>query len=50
MHLAFGDAADGLGGFRWSMKRAERVKTVALAGGPRPDRVIFYREVARPPP
>jgi DNA-binding PucR family transcriptional regulator len=46
VHLAFGDVADGLGGFRWSMKQAERVKTVALAGGTRPDRVIFYREVA----
>lgn len=45
-HLAFGDVADGLGGFRRSMKRAERVKTVAQAGGRRLARVIFYSEVA----
>lgn len=44
-HLAFGDAADGLGGFRRSLTRAERAKTVALAGGRRLGRVTFYSEV-----
>jgi DNA-binding PucR family transcriptional regulator len=46
-HLACGRAEDGLCGFRASLKQAERVKAVALAGGDRPSsRVVFYSEVA----
>jgi DNA-binding PucR family transcriptional regulator len=46
-HLAFGRVEDGLSGFRASVKQAERVKAVALAGGGRPGaRVVFYDEVA----
>jgi DNA-binding PucR family transcriptional regulator len=45
--LAFGRAEEGLPGFRASLKQAERVKAVALAGGDRPhSRVVFYNEVA----
>ena len=45
--LAFGRAEEGLSGFRASLKQAERVKAVALAGGDRPHaRVVFYNEVA----
>jgi DNA-binding PucR family transcriptional regulator len=45
--LAFGRLEDGLSGFRASLKQAERVKAVALAGGDRPHaRVVFYNEVA----
>ncbi|WP_370462719.1 PucR family transcriptional regulator [Mycobacterium sp. Marseille-P9652] len=46
VHVAFGDVSDGLVGFRQSMRRAERVKALALAGGHRPARLTFYREVA----
>ena len=45
--LACGRAEDGLSGFRASLKQAERVKAVVLAGGDRPSaRVVFYSEVA----
>ena len=45
--LACGRAEDGLCGFRASLKQAEQVKVVALAGGDRPSvRVVFYSEVA----
>jgi DNA-binding PucR family transcriptional regulator len=45
--LALGRAEEGLSGFRASLKQAERVKEVALAGGDRPHaRVVFYNEVA----
>jgi DNA-binding PucR family transcriptional regulator len=45
--LAFGRVEDGLGGFRASLKQAERVKSVVLADGGRPGgRVVFYNEVA----
>jgi DNA-binding PucR family transcriptional regulator len=45
--MAFGRAEEGLAGFRASLKQAERVKAVALAGGDRPSaRVVFYGEVA----
>jgi DNA-binding PucR family transcriptional regulator len=45
--LAFGRVEEGLSGFRASLKQAERVKAVALAGGDRPHaRVVFYNEVA----
>lgn len=45
--LACGSAEDGLSGFRASLKQAERVKAVALAGGDRPSaRVVFYSEIA----
>jgi DNA-binding PucR family transcriptional regulator len=45
--LALGRAEEGLSGFRVSLKQAERVKEVALAGGDRPHaRVVFYNEVA----
>jgi DNA-binding PucR family transcriptional regulator len=38
---------DGLRGFRASLKQAERVKAVALAGGGRRSaRVVFYDDVA----
>ena len=40
--LAFGRAEDGRSGFRASLRQAERVKAVALAGGDRPSaRVVF---------
>ena len=46
-HVAFGRVEDGLRGFRASLKQAERVKAVALAGSGRlSDRVTFYRDVA----
>lgn len=46
-HLAFGRVEDGLRGFRASLKQAELVKAVVLAGGDRPSpRVVFYSEVA----
>jgi DNA-binding PucR family transcriptional regulator len=45
--LACGRAEDGLRGFRASLKQAERVKAVALAGGDRSSsRVVFYSDVA----
>ena len=45
--LACGRAEDGLSGFRTSLKQAEQVKAVALAGGDRPGaRVVFYSDVA----
>lgn len=45
--LACGQVGDGLRGFRGSMKQAELVKTVALAGNGRPSaRVVFYDDVA----
>jgi DNA-binding PucR family transcriptional regulator len=45
--MAWGRAEDGLSGFRVSLKQAEQVKAVALAGGDRPSaRVVFYSEVA----
>jgi len=45
--LALGRAEEGLSGFRASLKQAERVKAVAVAGGDRPHaRVVFYNEVA----
>ncbi len=45
--LACGRAEDGLNGFRASLKQAERVKVVVLAGGDRPSsRVVFYSDVA----
>ena len=45
--LACGRAEDGLSGFRASLKQAEQVKAVAVAGGDRPSaRVVFYSEVA----
>jgi DNA-binding PucR family transcriptional regulator len=45
--MACGRAEEGLSGFRASLKQAERVKAVALAGGDRPSaRVVFYSEVA----
>jgi DNA-binding PucR family transcriptional regulator len=45
--LACGRAGDGLRGFRATLKQAELVKTVALAGRGRPGaRVIFYDDVA----
>jgi DNA-binding PucR family transcriptional regulator len=45
--LALGRAEEGVSGFRASLKQAERVKAVALAGGDRPHaRVVFYNEVA----
>lgn len=47
VRLAFGRVEDGLGGFRASLKQAERVKSVALADGGGPGgRVVFYNEVA----
>jgi DNA-binding PucR family transcriptional regulator len=46
-HVAFGRVEDGLRGFRASLKQAERVKAVALAGGRHPSaRVVFYNDVA----
>lgn len=45
--LACGRVGDGLRGFRASLKQAERVKALALAGGARPGgRVMFYDDVA----
>jgi DNA-binding PucR family transcriptional regulator len=45
--LACGRAEDGLSGFRASLKQAQQVKTVVLAGGDRPSaRVVFYSDVA----
>ena len=45
--LPFGRVEDGLTGFRTSLKQAERVKAVAVAGGDRQSaRVGFYSEVA----
>jgi DNA-binding PucR family transcriptional regulator len=45
--LAFGRLEDGLTGFRTSLKQAERVKEVAVAGGDQQSaRVVFYGEVA----
>jgi DNA-binding PucR family transcriptional regulator len=45
--LACGRAEDGLHGFRASVKQAERVKAVVLAGGDRPSsRVVFYSDIA----
>jgi DNA-binding PucR family transcriptional regulator len=45
--LALGRAEEGISGFRASLKQAEQVKAVALAGGDRPHaRVVFYNEVA----
>ncbi len=45
--LAIGRVEDGQGGFRALLKQAERVKTVAFAGGGRgATRVVFYSEVA----
>jgi len=45
--LAFGRVEDGVGGFRASLKQAERVKAVSVAGGDRTSaRVVFYSEVA----
>ena len=45
--MACGRAEEGLAGFRASLKQAERVQAVALAGGDRPSaRVVFYSEVA----
>lgn len=45
--LAVGRVEDGQVGFRASLKQAERVKTVAFAGGGSGDaRAVFYREVA----
>ncbi|CAM2902435.1 hypothetical protein BST27_11105 [Mycobacterium intermedium] len=44
---AFGRVEAGLSGFRASMKQAERVKAVAVAGcGRIGERVLFYRDVA----
>lgn len=43
--LAFGGMADGLDGFRRSLRQAERAKAVVLAGR-RPQRLAFYAEVA----
>ena len=46
-HLALGRVEEGLSGFRASLKQAERVKTVALAGGGHEGaRVFFYDDVA----
>lgn len=45
--LALGRVEHGQGGFRASLKQAERVKAVAFAGGDRRDaRVVFYSQVA----
>ena len=45
--LACGRVADGLRGFRASLKQAERVKELVLAGrGRRSPRVVCYEEVA----
>ena len=45
--LACGRAEDGLYGFRASLKQAQQVKAVVLAGGDRPSaRVVFYSDVA----
>jgi DNA-binding PucR family transcriptional regulator len=45
--IAFGDVEEGLHGFRASLRQAERVKAVALAGAGRAgDRVVFFRDVA----
>lgn len=45
--MACGRVGDGLRGFRASLKQAERVKALALAGGARPGgRVMFYDDVA----
>lgn len=45
--LAFGRAEFGLHGFRASLKQAERVKTVSIAGcGHVGDRVTFYGDIA----
>ena len=45
-HLAFGRVEEGLTGFRASLKEAERVKAVALAGGQAAARAVFYEDVA----
>lgn len=45
--VACGQACDGLRGFRASMRQAELVKTVVLAGGERSgDPIVFYDDVA----
>ena len=45
--LAFGRVEDGLHGFRASLKQAERVKAVSIAGAGRArDRVVFFRDIA----
>lgn len=44
--LACGRAEDGLSGFRASLKQAEQVQAVVLAGDRRSSRVVFYSDVA----
>jgi DNA-binding PucR family transcriptional regulator len=47
LRLAFGRVEDGLHGFRTSLKQAERVKAVSIAGAGRArDRVVFFRDIA----
>jgi DNA-binding PucR family transcriptional regulator len=46
-NIAFGRLEHGLSGFRDSLKQADRVKAVVLAGGDTPAaRAVFYSEVA----
>jgi DNA-binding PucR family transcriptional regulator len=45
--LALGRVEDGLHGFRASLKQAEQVKAVAVAGGgDSTDRIVYYRDLA----
>jgi DNA-binding PucR family transcriptional regulator len=46
VRLAVGAPGEGLEGFRQALRRAERARAVALAGGERSAPVVFYQEVA----
>jgi DNA-binding PucR family transcriptional regulator len=47
VRLAFGRVEEGLHGFRTSLKQAERVKAVSIAGAGRArERAVFFRDLA----